>query len=146
MVPGAKDDTPVTMPDKEPTVATATSLLLHVPPGVELKRVVVAPSHTLAIPVIAAGVRFTVTVVNARQPPPTMYVILAVPAASPVTTPVPDATVAIEILPLVHTPPAGALDNVILPSTHTVPAPVIGIGVTDTDTVFEAKQPVVGMM
>src|SRR4051812_2882700 len=43
---------PVTMPLEAPMVATDTSLLLHVPPGVVLARVTVAPAHTVEGPVI----------------------------------------------------------------------------------------------
>jgi hypothetical protein len=51
-----------------PTVATAVALLLQVPPPVASDSVVVAPAHTAAVPIIAAGVEITVTVVVAVQP------------------------------------------------------------------------------
>jgi len=48
-------ETPVTTPDAS-TVAFAVLLLLHVPPATLLAKVVVLPEHTLAVPVIEAGV------------------------------------------------------------------------------------------
>jgi len=52
--------TPVTTPVADPTVATAVLLLLHVPPTVAHARGVETPTHTVAVPVIAAGVALTV--------------------------------------------------------------------------------------
>jgi hypothetical protein len=46
--------TPVTIP-VEPIVPTAGAPLLHTPPGVALDSVVAPPLHTVALPVIAAG-------------------------------------------------------------------------------------------
>ncbi len=59
--------TPPTTPD-ELTVATAVALLLHVPPVVVSRSVVVAPWHTLAVPVIKAGSGLTVTMLVAEHP------------------------------------------------------------------------------
>ena len=53
---------PVTMPLSEPTVATEVLVLLHVQPVVVVFSVVVSPTHSDALPVIAAGSGFTVTV------------------------------------------------------------------------------------
>jgi hypothetical protein len=61
--------TPVTTPPAV-IVATAGVALLHVPPAVALLKVVVALTHTLVVPVIAAGSGFTVTVVVTAQPVP----------------------------------------------------------------------------
>ena len=47
--------TPVTTPEVEPTVAMATLLLLHAPPGTTLLNVVVAPAHVDDAPVMPAG-------------------------------------------------------------------------------------------
>jgi hypothetical protein len=47
-----------------------TLLLLHIPPGVTSLNVVNVPSQTLAIPVIADGTVFTLTVVVVLQPDP----------------------------------------------------------------------------
>ena len=54
----------VTTPVDDPTVATVASLLDHVPPDVLHVRVDVAPlAHRERVPVMAAGLLFTVTVV-----------------------------------------------------------------------------------
>jgi len=66
---GAVADTPVTIPVDEPTVALVTALLVHVPPASALESVVVPPTHTEAVPVIAAGNGNTVTCVVAIQLP-----------------------------------------------------------------------------
>ena len=56
------------MPEPVPIVATPVVLLVHVPPLVALVSVVVAPTHTLAVPPIVAGFALIVAVVTARQP------------------------------------------------------------------------------
>lgn len=61
-------DTPVTTPD-ELIVATVVGVIAHVPPGVVLVSVVLAPTHTVLFPEIAAGAAVTVTTRVARQPP-----------------------------------------------------------------------------
>jgi hypothetical protein len=60
--------TPVTIPDDEPTVATEGAPLVHAPPVVLLLNVVLAPSHTVAMPDIDAGKEFTVTTAVTLQP------------------------------------------------------------------------------
>ena len=60
--------TPVTLP-KPSTVPTVTIVLDHVPPAVASVSAVVKPSHTASEPVIAAGCRFTVTIVVTAQLP-----------------------------------------------------------------------------
>jgi hypothetical protein len=47
--------TPVTTPDVLPTVANPVLLLVHIPPGTVLVRVVDAPWQTDVAPPIAAG-------------------------------------------------------------------------------------------
>ena len=78
---------PVTSPVDAFTVATALSLLVHVPPGVPLvASVVVAPAHIIAVPVIVPGVAsgFTVTVTVpllvqlSELVPVTVYVVVIV--------------------------------------------------------------------
>ena len=54
-------DTPVTTPLLL-TVATAVLLLLHTPPTVALLKVVVDPTHALAVPVIGLTVGYAYTV------------------------------------------------------------------------------------
>jgi hypothetical protein len=53
-------DTPLTMPVALPTDAMPVADELHVPPDGVLPKVVVAPIHTLRVPVIVDGVVFTV--------------------------------------------------------------------------------------
>lgn len=61
-------DTPVTVVvlPGDVTVATDGLILVHVPPGVVLLSVVVAPEHTVPIPLMAAGKGFTVSTAVAR--------------------------------------------------------------------------------
>ena len=61
------------MPAVTPVTTLAASdtfvlLLLHAPPGVVLFNVVVRPTHTFIVPVIASGNGFTVTGVVMIQP------------------------------------------------------------------------------
>jgi hypothetical protein len=63
-VPGA---TPVTIPE-EVMLAVVVGLLLHVPPAVVLDKAVVAPSQILSVPVMVAGIGFTVIVFVTIQP------------------------------------------------------------------------------
>lgn len=62
--------TPNTTPVVGFTVATATSLLVHVPPAAVLLRVVVDPVQTVVVPVIAAGLALTVMPCTAALPQP----------------------------------------------------------------------------
>ena len=62
--------TPFTVPDTEPTPATAVLLLVQLPPYVAELKVVDDPVQTVDDPVIAAGDRLTVMVVVAWQPAP----------------------------------------------------------------------------
>jgi hypothetical protein len=115
--------------------------LTHVPPVVVLARVVILPSHTTAVPVIVAGSAFTVRTVEVVQPEPRAYVIVVVPAATPVTTP--DASiVAFAGVPLVHVPPVVTLFNVVVRPSQTVSVPVIVAGSALTVTVAVVMQPV----
>jgi len=54
-------ETPVTIPEEEPTVATEGLPLLHVPPPVPVS-IIEDPTHTLPGPVMAPGVGLTVTI------------------------------------------------------------------------------------
>ena len=62
--------TPVTKPLAESTVALAGLLLIQVPPGVACPKVVVAPTHTLSVPVITAGAALMVICEMLEQPAP----------------------------------------------------------------------------
>ena len=122
------DDTPVTTPVAGSTVATAGVALLHVPPAVASPNVVVDPTHTERVPVIAAGNGLTVTVAVREHPVGKVYDITEVPAETPVTTPVDELTVATAGVALLQVPPAVALLNVVVDPTQTDIVPVITAG------------------
>ncbi len=61
------DVTPVTTPVVKPTVATPVLLLLHVPTPVASDKGVVLPTHKERVPVIGAGVAFTVIIVDTEH-------------------------------------------------------------------------------
>ena len=88
-------------------------------------------------PPIAAGEGLTVTVANALQPEPIVYDIIAVPAITPVTMPVPVPTVATPVLLLLHRPPAVTSNKATLAPSHITLVPVIaaGLGLTVTMSV-----------
>ena len=58
---------PVTIPDVNPTGATAVVPLVQTPPGVALVRVVVVPAHRSRVPTIASGSGFTMTTIVRLQ-------------------------------------------------------------------------------
>ena len=111
-------DPPVTIPDV-PTVATPVLVLLQVPPPVPSARFVVAPWHTVAVPVIAA-IGLTVTTVFALQPEAVIYVIVVVPDATPYTVPLDAPTVPFATVLLLHVPPDVVSLSVTVDPTHTV--------------------------
>ena len=53
--------------------------------------------------------------------------MVAVPAATPFTIPVPDATVAMAVLLLCQVPPVVTLLNIVVLPVHTVAVPVIAL-------------------
>jgi hypothetical protein len=121
---------PVATPDGLTIAATVGALLFHIPPGVALPIVVVPPTHSTPAPVRAAGEGNTVMIFVAMQPVVTVYPIVAVPLAIPVTIPVVTFTEALaEPLIMLHVPPADASLNVTLAPSHTVPRPLIAAGV-----------------
>jgi hypothetical protein len=122
-------------------MATAVLLLDHAPFGVPLLlNDADEPAHIDGAPLItpAVTVAFTVIdleVVNVPQPV-TVYVIVAVPALTPVTTPLASTMATLE-LSLVHEPPAVAVVvNDTTEPTHTEDAPLITPAVTDAFTVI----------
>ena len=58
----------VTIPEDMPTVATTELDEYHVPPALALDNVEEAPVHMVVVPVIEAGVGFTVSDVVFRHP------------------------------------------------------------------------------
>lgn len=120
-------DTPVTMPDEDPTVAMDGVLLVHTPPDIAFANVIDAATHTALGPVIAGSPDITVIIlldVSAPQLLVMMYKIVSGPAVTPVTTP-PVDTVEFPVT-LSHVPPVLSFVNVILEPTHTVDGPPIG--------------------
>jgi hypothetical protein len=123
--------TGVTTPVDAFMVATASSLLLHVPPAEVLLNVVVPFEQIACVPlnVPATGAAVTVTVlvaVSLLQPPlpATMYLIVVVPAATPVTSPEP-STVATDVFKLDQLPPASpSLVNVVVLPTQMLCSPL----------------------
>jgi hypothetical protein len=97
----------------------------HTPPLTVFVSVVVEPGQALSNPPMAVGIAFTVTTMVALQPEPRVYVMIAVPAATPVTTPE-LATVATEVLLLLQdSPPDDAQLSAVVPAGQTEVAPVI---------------------
>jgi hypothetical protein len=125
-------DVPYTTP-VEDTVATPVELLLHEPPVVASARVEVPPIDVDKVPVIDAGAAGTVVTVitvlvdDVPQRLDAVYTIVSVPAPTPVTTPVPIFTVAIDGKLVVQLPPDAVSVRVIELLTHTVVAPDIAL-------------------
>jgi hypothetical protein len=112
--------------------------LVHVPPGITVDSNLVSPTHTGSAPAMY-GVECTTKTAVLRQSP-TVYVMLAVPAAPAVTTP----EALIDAMPgalLLHTPPAVAQLNALVPPGQADSVPVIGSGDAPTVIVVVLKQP-----
>jgi hypothetical protein len=120
--------TGVTTPVPEPIVAIPVDPLLHEPPRTASVKVVDEPMHTCSVPPIVAGNGFTVTTSVTVQPVTgAVYVMVAVPAETPVTMPdVP--IVAIPVLPLLQEPPEVVSLSVVVAPWHMVGVPVMAPG------------------
>ena len=112
--------------------------------------VVFDPAHIVAsTPAFTTGNAFTATVVLVVLVQPfalvTLYVIVALPAATPVTTPVLEFTVAVAVLLELHVPPKVVLLNVVVDPIHTFEVPVfavkLGKALIVTVAVTELVQP-----
>jgi hypothetical protein len=110
---------PVTIPVPVPTVAIAVLLLLQLPKPVAFARFVVLPTHTVGVPVIATGIGLTVTRTVAIHPVDNLYVIVGVPADTPVTMPDAEPTAARAVLLLLHDPGEETSARVVVALTHT---------------------------
>lgn len=119
----------VTVPEADPISATDTAELLHVPPEEVVINVVLLPAHRLIVPDIAAGTRLTVTTSDVVQPAVVVYTMVAVPAATPVTTPDATLTAAVEVILLLQVPPEGVELNVVVAPSQTVSVPDKGVGI-----------------
>jgi hypothetical protein len=132
--------TPDTSPVLAATVAMASSLLLQVPPEVELLSVLAWPAQITATPVFAGIPAFTVNVTFAEQLP-SVYMIVVVPEVMPVTTPVTAFMVATDSSLLLHSPPVVAELKATLLPAQIVRGPVMVAGVAPVVTVIVLKQP-----
>lgn len=110
---------PVTTPEPVPTVATVVAADDHVPGVVALANVVLPPAHTVAVPVIVAGNGCTVTVTERAHMVDSVYCITVVPMSEAVTTPVAIPTEATAASLVLHTPPTGDDDKVVVLPSHT---------------------------
>ena len=63
-------DTPATIPELVPIVATPGDPDDHAPPDTESARVIPEPAHNAEGPAIADGNAFTVTIAEVTQPEP----------------------------------------------------------------------------
>jgi len=125
--------TPVTIPVL-PTVAIPADAELHTPPVVaSVSGVVAPPAHTVAVPAIAegvAGIGVTLTVnVEDVVPQPFVreYVMVVVPAATVVSTPLVEPMVATTALLLLQVPPVISSDRLDASEPmQTVAGPLIG--------------------
>jgi hypothetical protein len=77
---------------------------------------------------IIVGPVFTCTTVSTLQPVASVYLICAVPTATPLTIPVDDPTMAIPVVPELHTPPVVASCSVVVLPTHRFVLPVTRAG------------------
>jgi hypothetical protein len=132
---------PVTTPLDVPTVATDVLFVLHVPPAVASLSVIFEPEHTDEAPDMVPGAPITVIVVVTALPQPVEYEITALPAITPVTMPVPEPTVAVVVLLLLHVPLVVELLNVMIEVEHTIVAPDIVPGAARTVIVLVASVP-----
>ena len=101
--------TAVTTPVPAITVATPVLVLLQLPPEPVVVYVVVPPIQRGVVPLTTPALTFGLTVTDCcldvvpPQPPVMVYIILQLPADTPVTKPE-EFTVAIPVLLLLHAP------------------------------------------
>ena len=147
--------TPFTTPVEAFTVAIPVALLDQLPPDTVEVNVVVPPTQIpcvpLRVPADAGAVTVTDLVAVAFAQPPVpflVYVMIAVPAVTPLTTPVEAFTVAIPVALLDQLPPDTVEVNVVVPPTQIpcvplrVPADAGAVTVTDLVAVAFAQPPV----
>ena len=132
---------PVTEPVASPTVALLVLPLIHVPPDDVLLSVVFEPTQTDTSPVIAGGAEFTVTIVVRAHELEIVYVIIVVPVVTGDTTP-DDEIVATPGVLLVHVPPEGEDESVVLPAGHKANDPVMTAGILLTVISAVTRHPV----
>jgi hypothetical protein len=135
-------ETPVTIP---PETVALRLLLLHIPPVTVSVKVMNEPTQTLERPVILPAFtdEFTVIVLVAVAVPHklvTVYMMVSIPAETPVT--IPPATVALAFV-LLHIPPVTVSVKVMSEPIHTLDEPFImpAFDIAFTVTVLVAAQP-----
>jgi hypothetical protein len=126
--------TPVTTPEEALTVATLVLELDQVPPLTVELNVVVPPIQALVVPervpaepallIVTCAVAVAVEEEQGAVPV-TVYVIVAFPAATPVTTPEEALTVATLVLELDQVPPLTVELNVEVPLTQKLVVPLM---------------------
>ena len=89
----------------------------------------VAPTQTLFAPLIGAGNGSILTESVTKQPGGIVYVMVAVPTASPVTIPEPGNTDAVPGLLLDHVPPRISSANVVVVPRQAVFLPTMVSGI-----------------
>ena len=105
----------VTIPVEGSTAATAVLLEVHEPPASPLlEYIAVMPIHNGLVPLTVPALAFGLTVIifdadSVEPQPVTVYVIVELPAAIAVTSPVEGSTVATAVLLEDHEPPASPL-------------------------------------
>jgi len=135
-------ETPVTTPVAEPIFAIPGEPELQLPPDVASLKFILRPAQTFERPIIAAGRGFTVTVLTVIQPVGNVYVTIPTPAATPITIPVDEPTLAIPgVLPL-QTPPDNESDKLVVSPKQTVLTPLTAEGNGLTVIAIAATQPV----
>jgi len=130
----------VTKPVEEPMVAMAGLLLVHTPPATASLIVVVEPLQTPNSPVSGA-ILLIVRPIEVVQPVGAVYTMLGLPAATPVTVPEEEPTVALVMSLLAHVPPLVRSLSVDVAPAHNVVVPVIDDGVPLTVKGSVVEQP-----
>lgn len=125
-------------------LATPGAPDVQVPPELKLNKVVLEPTQVTAVPDIGTGNAFTVRLPVLRQPVASVYVIVALPAETPVASP--DVLiVATPLLLLAQVPPPSALLSVVVLFTHTLSVPAITDGNALTVNEAVLRQPVLNV-
>ena len=148
MIVAIPAETPFTVPESDPTL-TLDEVLLHTPPLIQSVTVVTPPIQTEGS-ARGHGAVVTVMIDEVKQPVGYVYVIAAVPPATPHTLPLAEPMVAIATAPLVHVPPVVASDSVRQEPMQTLAGPVIagGVGLIEIVAVpvIVREQPVIAFV
>ena len=122
--------------------ATVVLLLVQVPPGAASLSPVTDPIQILVFPAIGPGAPVTATVAVEKQPVVnTLYVIMAMPTDTPVTTPEGDIVATVVVLLLQIPPPVEQLNAEVV-AMHNPVAPVMAAGDVFTVTAVVILHPV----